>query len=221
MGWQWHQLDHMQIICTSLQTDNHASTSSLNFYRPDALPDDQAAVSKHCTLCIQRSLSTRVYVLVCCVQLVISRDLCSCELFCCKVVLVMLTVAVGKKPESRNIHGLKVCGVLFLFVNALDVYLTDTVCSLKISRMISARIKFSDLTKSAVWFSDSDEGDRWCGSISNGGWWADGSREQQPVSTVWSILQFLFKVASFVWWWWWLWYWDNVYGAVIMESIHS
>ena len=30
MGWQWHQLDHTQIICTSLQTDNHASTSSLN-----------------------------------------------------------------------------------------------------------------------------------------------------------------------------------------------
>ena len=25
MGWLWHQLDHMQIICTSLQTDNHAS----------------------------------------------------------------------------------------------------------------------------------------------------------------------------------------------------
>jgi len=25
MGWQWHQLDHTQIICTSLQTDNHAS----------------------------------------------------------------------------------------------------------------------------------------------------------------------------------------------------
>ena len=23
MGWQWHQLDHMQIICTSLQIDNH------------------------------------------------------------------------------------------------------------------------------------------------------------------------------------------------------
>jgi len=31
MGWQWHQLDHMRIICTSLQTDNHANTSSLNF----------------------------------------------------------------------------------------------------------------------------------------------------------------------------------------------
>ena len=26
-GWYWHQLDHMQIICTSLQTDNHASTA--------------------------------------------------------------------------------------------------------------------------------------------------------------------------------------------------
>ena len=30
-GWQWHQLDHMQTVCTSLQTDNHISTSSLNF----------------------------------------------------------------------------------------------------------------------------------------------------------------------------------------------
>jgi len=36
MGWQWHQLDHMQIICTSLQTGNHTSTSPLSFYRPDA-----------------------------------------------------------------------------------------------------------------------------------------------------------------------------------------
>ena len=31
MGWQWHQLYHMQVICTSLQTNNHASTSSLKF----------------------------------------------------------------------------------------------------------------------------------------------------------------------------------------------
>ena len=31
--WQWHQLDHMQ-VCTSLQTDNHASTPPLSFYRP-------------------------------------------------------------------------------------------------------------------------------------------------------------------------------------------
>ena len=31
MGWQWHQLDYMQIICTLPRTDNHASTSSVNF----------------------------------------------------------------------------------------------------------------------------------------------------------------------------------------------
>jgi len=30
--------------CTSLQTDNHTSTSSLNFYRSDALPDAQPTV---------------------------------------------------------------------------------------------------------------------------------------------------------------------------------
>jgi len=29
--WQWHQLDHMQ-VCTSLQTDNHASTPPLSFF---------------------------------------------------------------------------------------------------------------------------------------------------------------------------------------------
>jgi len=47
LGRQWHQLDHMQTICTSLHTDNHTNTSSLNFYRPDALPDAQLTVSKH------------------------------------------------------------------------------------------------------------------------------------------------------------------------------
>jgi len=31
LEWQWHQLDHMQTICTSLQTDNHTNTSSLIF----------------------------------------------------------------------------------------------------------------------------------------------------------------------------------------------
>jgi len=28
--WQWHQLGHMQ-VCTSLQTDKHASTPPLSF----------------------------------------------------------------------------------------------------------------------------------------------------------------------------------------------
>ena len=39
--WQWHQLGYMQ-VCTSLQRDNHASTPSLIFYRPDTfLPPNQ------------------------------------------------------------------------------------------------------------------------------------------------------------------------------------
>jgi len=29
--WQWHQLGHMQ-VCTSLQTDNEASTPPLSFF---------------------------------------------------------------------------------------------------------------------------------------------------------------------------------------------
>ena len=43
MGWQWHQLDHMQIICTLLQT---APSYSI-LYRPDVLPDAEPTVSKH------------------------------------------------------------------------------------------------------------------------------------------------------------------------------
>jgi len=38
--WQWHQLEYMQ-VCTSLQTDNHAITPPLSFYRPGALPPNQ------------------------------------------------------------------------------------------------------------------------------------------------------------------------------------
>jgi len=37
----------MQIVCTSLQTDNHTSTSPLRFYRPDAFPAAHLTVSKH------------------------------------------------------------------------------------------------------------------------------------------------------------------------------
>jgi len=48
-GQQLHQLDHMQIICTSFQTDDHASTSSLSFYRPNAfLSPNQQCQSTEC-----------------------------------------------------------------------------------------------------------------------------------------------------------------------------
>jgi len=35
--WQWHKLGHMQ-VCTSLQTDNHASTSLLKFFLQAGCP---------------------------------------------------------------------------------------------------------------------------------------------------------------------------------------
>jgi len=40
--WQWHQLGHMQ-VCTSLQTDNHASPPPLSFLagRMPFLPPNQ------------------------------------------------------------------------------------------------------------------------------------------------------------------------------------
>jgi len=40
--WQWHQLGHMQ-VCTSLQTDNHASIPALSFFtgRVPFLPPNQ------------------------------------------------------------------------------------------------------------------------------------------------------------------------------------
>jgi len=44
---QQHQPDHLQITCTLLQTDNHAYTSSIKFYRLNALSDTQPTVSKY------------------------------------------------------------------------------------------------------------------------------------------------------------------------------
>jgi len=50
--WQWHQLGHMQ-VCTSLQTDNHASTSSLSFLQagcPSCHPTNSVkALKANCT----------------------------------------------------------------------------------------------------------------------------------------------------------------------------
>ena len=54
MWWQWHQPDHMQVICTSLQMDNHASTSSLKFLRagcPSCRPTNSVKALKAYHLC--------------------------------------------------------------------------------------------------------------------------------------------------------------------------
>jgi len=46
--WQWHQLGRMQ-VCTTLQTDNHASTSPLSFLQagcPSCRPTNSAKALK-------------------------------------------------------------------------------------------------------------------------------------------------------------------------------
>ena len=46
--WQWHRLDHMQ-VCTSLQTDNHASTPPLSFLQagcPSCCPTNSVKALK-------------------------------------------------------------------------------------------------------------------------------------------------------------------------------
>jgi len=52
--WQWHQLGHMQ-VCTSLQTDNYASTPPLSFFtgRLPFLPPNQQRQSTEGIDCLQ------------------------------------------------------------------------------------------------------------------------------------------------------------------------
>ena len=51
--WQWHQLGHM-LVCTSLQTDDHASTPPLSFFtgRMAFLPPTNGVVALK-ALCLQ------------------------------------------------------------------------------------------------------------------------------------------------------------------------
>ena len=72
---QWHQLDHMQTICTSLHTDSHTNTSSPNFYRPDAVPDAQPTVPKHWRCNNQKSRYTCIWCFTlhsCCMLLTVT-----------------------------------------------------------------------------------------------------------------------------------------------------
>ena len=51
--WQWNPLGHMQ-VCTSLQTDNHASTPQLSFFTgrmPFLPPNQQRQSSVKCLQC--------------------------------------------------------------------------------------------------------------------------------------------------------------------------
>ena len=62
--WQWHQLGHMQ-VCTSLQTDNHASTPPLSFLQagcPSCRPSNSVKALKASKN--DRNQSNRHYILV-------------------------------------------------------------------------------------------------------------------------------------------------------------
>jgi len=94
--WQWHQLDHMQIICTSPR--QHLITQI--FHRPDALPDAQPTVSKHWRQ--QRTYMTH------------GNSACSEMLRVnCK-----LNISYDKVCQRRNImQSYKVCNVCSAYIN--------------------------------------------------------------------------------------------------------
>ena len=57
--WQWHQLGHMQ-VCTSLQTDNHASTPPLSFLQagcPSCRPTNSVKALKAKAQCTARMIN--------------------------------------------------------------------------------------------------------------------------------------------------------------------
>jgi len=60
MGWQWYQVDHMQIIWTLLHTDNHASISCFcHTHTTSVAPlyplQDFKVLYKHCIIIITNS----------------------------------------------------------------------------------------------------------------------------------------------------------------------
>jgi len=62
-GWLWYQLNHMQIICILLpllQTDNHTSTSSLNFCWLGTINSVKALKATYCLLLTTTTTTTTV-----------------------------------------------------------------------------------------------------------------------------------------------------------------
>jgi len=60
--WQWHQLEHMQ-VCTSLQTDNHASTPPLSFLQamPFLPPNQQRQSTEGSTYNIPKIINIKIW----------------------------------------------------------------------------------------------------------------------------------------------------------------
>jgi len=95
--WQWNQLGHIQ-VCTSLQTDNHASTPSLCFYRPDSTEGtvfsrnpDMISSAMWCV--INRFTRARSAMMSCSTTIVHGE--CSVPLHTVKVTVSVLTVLLN------------------------------------------------------------------------------------------------------------------------------
>jgi len=111
MGWQWHQLDHMQIICTLLQTDNHASTSPLNFLQagcPSYRPTNSVKINKKKQIDRSRQKKTQL------LRWSSGRQMHNKQSKGSKWNAYLL--AVVRKPE-RAIHNLTTIGVSWLILH--------------------------------------------------------------------------------------------------------
>jgi len=106
---QWHQLDHMQTICTSLQTDNHTNTSSLNFYRPNALPDAQPTLSKHWKAC----------------QVSFREDIEIASGIMCSIAFIALTLLAGRHEGHLGSPGQNGCMYVSCAVTWYAVWLGE------------------------------------------------------------------------------------------------
>ena len=65
--WQWHQLDHMQITCTLLQTNNHASISSINILRdwmPFLMPNQRHQMKQSFLIWLLRPSGSVIIVII-------------------------------------------------------------------------------------------------------------------------------------------------------------
>jgi len=64
MEWHWHQLDHMQIIYTSLQTDSRASTPPLSFLQagcPSCHPVNSVKALKARTKAVETTITPQPF----------------------------------------------------------------------------------------------------------------------------------------------------------------
>ena len=62
-GWQWHELDHMQTICTSLQTDN---LSCLQYCAFTSCRPAHCSIDEYCQNIVEcKNYTVRSVVVVC------------------------------------------------------------------------------------------------------------------------------------------------------------